>query len=394
MGLLQSAVFGQIDPENRRLIQLGYDQPLEGTAPIGGYGFYYFNKPGFLETNITLRMALAPVYLDTELGIREVFTPNTDLGIGLSGGGFRDSYPEIRDGTYRRDESFTGHTFELSSSIYHRLNPNWRVPAWIIGRGAIHRAMYERDSDTSDDFEIPRDLNTFLVRTGLRVGGREPSLTSPLAFEISLWYEGEFRERTQLYGFNDDREIEQATHLFWGRTFLKYTFPESQQYFDAGLTLGASVDADRLSAYRLGGFLPFASEFPLSIPGYYFQEISAEKFALLTAEYSFPFTPNKNWRLSFYGAGAAVDNLETHEAAGTWHAGLGAGVTYVSPRGAWLVSVVYGHGFRAVRHDDHGANNIGILLQYDLDAVKKFPYRRFEPNVSPYSSRAGERIFR
>ena len=26
MGLLQSAIFGQIDPENRRLIQLGYDQ--------------------------------------------------------------------------------------------------------------------------------------------------------------------------------------------------------------------------------------------------------------------------------------------------------------------------------------------------------------------------------
>jgi outer membrane translocation and assembly module TamA len=175
---------------------------------------------------------------------------------------------------------------------------------------------------------------------------------------------------------------------------LKYTFEESQQYFDIGLTLGTSIDADRLSAYRLGGFLPFVAEFPLNIPGYYYQEISAESFGLLSAEYSFPFTPGKSWRLSFYGAGAVVDNLDTHEQDGRWHSGLGAGVTYVSPRGAWFVSLVYGHGFRAVRHDDHGANNVGILFQYDFDAVRKFPYRRFEPNVSPYSSRGGERIFR
>jgi hypothetical protein len=394
MILIQWSVFGQIDPERRSLLQLGYDQPLEGRAPIGGYGFYYHNRPGFLETNITLRLAVAPVYLDAEVGFREVFSPNTDFALGLAGGGFKDSYSEIRAGQYRRDESFTGHTAELSSSVYHRLNPDWRVPAWVIARGSIHRAIFNRDSDTAADFEIPRDLNTFNFRTSLRVGGREPSLTSPVAFEMSLWYEGELRDQTEHYGFNNDREIESASHLFWGRSFLKYTFQESQQYFDVGLTLGTSIDADRLSAYRLGGFLPFVAEFPLNIPGYYYQEISAEQFGLLNAEYSFPFTPGKSWRLSFYGAGAVVDNLDTHQEAGDWHAGVGSGVTYVSPRGAWFVSLVYGYGFRAVRHNDHGANNVGILFQYDFDAVRKFPYRRFEPNVSPYSSRGGERIFR
>ena len=47
-----------------------------------------------------------------------------------------------------------------------------------------------------------------------------------------------------------------------------------------------------------------------------------------------------------------------------------------------------------MRDDERGANQVGILFQYDFDAVRKFPYRRFDPNVSPYSSRGGERLFR
>ena len=390
----QAAAFGQLDPEKRRLIQLGYNQPLEGRAPIAAYGFYYYNRPGFIETNITLRLAVAPIYLDGELGFSGVFTPNTDLGVGVAGGGFGDTYSEIRDGRYIRSESFTGHSAEVSGSIYHRLNPDWVVPAWVIGRASVHRSLYTDDSDTAENFEVPDDLNSFNLRAGLRVGGREPSLTSPVAFEFSLWYRAHLREQSERYGFSDDRNVESASHLFWTRSFLKYTFHESQHYFDVGFTLGGSVDADRFSAYRLGGFLPFVAEFPLNLPGYYFQELSAEKFALLNAEYSFPFTPGKSWRLTFYGAGAAVDNMDTHEAGGTWHAGVGGGMTYVSPRGAWFVSLVYGHGFKARRDGDHGANHVGILFQYDFDAVKKFPFRRFDPDVSPYSSRGGERIFR
>ena len=386
--------FAQLDPEKRRLIQLGYNQPLEGSAPIAAYGFFYYNRPGFMQTNLTLRLAVAPIYVDSELGISGVFTPNTDLGIGVAGGGFGDTYSEIRGGDYIKGESFPGHSAEVSSSIYHRLNPDWRVPAWVIGRASVHRSFYNDDSDTHPDFEVPRDLNSFNFRTGVRVGGREPSLTSPLAFEMSLWYQAHVRERTEEYGFDGDREIEPTSHLFWARTFLKYTFEESQQYFDVGLTMGGTINADRFSAYRLGGFLPFVAEFPLNIPGYYFQELSAEGFGLMNAEYSFPFTPNKSWRLSLHGAGALVDNLDTHQAAGNWHAGLGTGVTYVSPRGAWFVSLVYGYGFRAMRDDERGANQVGILFQYDFDAVKKFPYRRFDPGVSPYSSRGGERLFR
>lgn len=394
LGVLHTTIFAQLDPEKRRLIQLGYNQPLEGRAPIAAYGFYYYNKPGFIETNITLRLAVAPVYFDGELGVTGVFTPNTDLGIGIAGGGFGDTYSEIRNGQYLRGESFPGHSAEVSSSIYHRLNPDWRVPAWVIARASVHRSLYADDSNTDPNFEVPDDLNSFNFRAGLRVGGREPSLTSPVAFEMSLWYQTYLRERADTYGFNDDRAFEKNPHLFWGRTFLKYTFEESQRYFDIGLTLGASMDSDRFSAYRLGGFLPFVAEFPLNIPGYYFQEISAEKFGLLNAEYSFPFTPSKNWRITFYGAAAIVDYLDSHEHNDQFHAGLGGGLTYVSPRGAWFVSMVYGHGFRAMRKEEHGANQVGILFQYDFDAVQKFRFRRFDPDVTPYSSRGGERLFR
>ncbi|PYI82564.1 MAG: hypothetical protein DME26_17245, partial [Verrucomicrobia bacterium] len=116
---LVSDALGQIDPEKRRLLQLGYNQSLEGRGPIAGYGFFYYNQPNFLRTNLTLRASIAPVYLDTELGISQLLGPQTDFALGLAGGGFADSYSEIRRGVYRRKESFTGHSGELSSSIYH-----------------------------------------------------------------------------------------------------------------------------------------------------------------------------------------------------------------------------------------------------------------------------------
>src|ERR1039458_8293338 len=74
-------VFSQIDPEPRKLFQLGFNQSLEGAAPIAGYAFYYLNQPGFLRTNLTLRLAIAPVYLDSELGFRGALGPDTDLGL-------------------------------------------------------------------------------------------------------------------------------------------------------------------------------------------------------------------------------------------------------------------------------------------------------------------------
>src|SRR5258706_16224887 len=80
--LLPLAAAAQIDPVKRDLIQAGYDQPLKGQSPLGAYAFYYHNQPGFLETNLTWRLALAPVYFDTELGFNHLLGPNTDFAIG------------------------------------------------------------------------------------------------------------------------------------------------------------------------------------------------------------------------------------------------------------------------------------------------------------------------
>ena len=99
----------QIDPTKRELIQLGYNYPLQGHAPLSAYAFYYANLPNFYQSNLTLRLAIAPVYLDSEVGLVNLLGENTDLGLGISGGGFADTYSEIRHGKYLREESFTGH---------------------------------------------------------------------------------------------------------------------------------------------------------------------------------------------------------------------------------------------------------------------------------------------
>jgi hypothetical protein len=383
----------QLDPEHRRLVQIGYNQPLEGRGPIAGYGFFYYNRPDLLATNVTLRLAVAPIYLDTELGFRRLLGPNTDVALGLAGGGFADSYAEIRRGHYFQEESFTGHGGDVSVSVYHRFNPDQDLPVWAILRGGAGLVFYERDSRTDPAFELPDDRASYYVRTGLRCGGEEPSLTEPLALEFSLWHESEFREPSGRYGYGGDRSVAPVSHRFWARGLLKYMF-ENEHLVDFSVTAGTSAQADRFSAYRLGGMLPFVSEFPLNIPGYYYQELSARDFVLLNGEYSFPLTRGRNWRFTLYGAGARVNYLGGLEQPGHWHSGAGAGLSYISPRGTWMAALIYAHGFDALRGGDRGANQIGVLFQWDLEARARGKSRFFTPGMSPYRSRGAEQLFR
>jgi len=56
----------QIDPVKRELIQVGYNAAVEGHPPLSIYAFFYRNQPDFLEhTNLTLRLAVAPTYMDS-----------------------------------------------------------------------------------------------------------------------------------------------------------------------------------------------------------------------------------------------------------------------------------------------------------------------------------------
>jgi len=359
-------VFAQIDPVKRDLIQLGYNQAFEGHAPFAGYTFYYHNQPDFLRTNLTLRLALAPVYLDSELGFVHGLGPDTDFGLGLAGGGFADSYDEIRGGTLYPGESFDGHSAEVSASIYHLFNPASEIPLNFILRGAAHYSIYDANDGTAANFQTPNDHGTFSLRTGLRWGGVEPTLFPPLAMELSVWYEGQYRTDSGAYGFAGDRMLHVQSHLFWAEAALAYTLPKSQQNFYVRLTAGTSVDADRFSAYRLGGFLPLISEFPLSLPGYYFQEISARQFALFNANYLLPLDPNKRWDLDLNASSGVVDYLPGESQSGNWLSGVGGGILFHSPSDRLKIMASYGYGIDAIRSHGRGANSVGILIQLDL----------------------------
>src|SRR4051812_25203753 len=179
--------FGQIDPVERRLLQVGYYGAFEGHAPIALYAFYYYNHPEFLHnTNLTLRLAIAPTYLDAEMGIKGVLGEYTDLGIGLAGGGYADSYWEIDQGKYRQELSFDGHGGELSLSLYHLFNPGKTIPLNGILRVLGHYTVYDKTESTRPDFELPDDRGMFKIRSGLRFGGKEPTLFPSLAMELSV----------------------------------------------------------------------------------------------------------------------------------------------------------------------------------------------------------------
>jgi hypothetical protein len=362
----------QLDPEKRDLIQLGYNQPLQGVGPLGAYAFYYHNQPEFMTTNMSLRLAVAPVYMDSELGFRNALGEHTDLGIGAAGGGFADSYYEMRRGRYFREESFDGHGGEISGSVYHLFNPDQMIPLYGIFRASPNFTVYEDNDKTDPRFTLPDDHMGVNWRTGLRWGGMEPVVHPDMAMELSTWYEGRLRDRSGSYGYDGDREMEMVTHLFWARALIAYTLPESKQSFSLSVTAGTSVNEDRLSAYRLGGDLPLTSEFPLILPGYYYQEISARDFVNITGQYSLPLDAAKRFNLVTMGSIAFVDYTPGTAQPNSMNSGVGGGIEYRSRSGVWNILAGYGYGFQAYRSGgDRGGQSIGILCQINLEAQRR-----------------------
>jgi hypothetical protein len=167
--------------------------------------------------------------------------------------------------------------------------------------------------------------------------------------------------------------------------------PELKHSFSVSLTAGTSADADRFSAYRLGSLLPLASEFPLSLPGYYFQELSARSFALMGGAYSIPLDQKQQWRVTVLGTSACVDYIPGLAQPGHWNSGVGGALVYRSPTDSWQLAVGYGYGFNAIRNGDRGAQSVSILLQFDLDRTRQ---RLLDPSQSIPQSRGLQQIFR
>jgi hypothetical protein len=384
---MAGTALGQVDPELRELLQSGFSQSVQGASPVAAYGYYYLNEPNFLHTNVTLRLALAPVYLDSEVGLVGLLGPHTDLGIGFAGGGFADNYYEFQKGKYYPEQSFTGDSVETSASVYHLFDPGKLIPLFGLLRVKEHYSMYQGSDEIAPGFVLPHDHSSLDWRVGLRLGGREPLLTPALAMELSAWYEGQYRSASGPYGFDGDRVLQPNSELFWMRALLIYTLPDSKQSFDVSFTAGTSGHADRFSAYRLGGSLPLASEFPLSIPGYFYQELSARNFISFNGEYTFPLNEDKTWSLSPMGAAAVVDYLPGTGQPGSFNSGAGLGFGYHARSGTWQVMATYGYGFEAIRSSGRGAQAVGIFCEINLHARRPGAPTRLDQAIGFFPNR-------
>lgn len=372
---------GQIDPERRHLLQMGFNHAVDGRGPRAVYAYYYLNQPRFLDSTRTLRLVVAPVYVESELGFAKALGAKTDLGVGLAGGAFADGHAEIRQHRFLRRESFRGDGARVALSLYHDFPPYGPVPLAGILRAEGHYAGYMRDKETNPAFALPEALRELSVRAGLRLGGKEPLLRPNLAMEVSTWHEGRYRLAPTAYGFGRDRRIERDSHLFWGRALLIYNRPTSAERFIAILTGGASIRADRFTAYRLGGDLPMAAEFPLSLPGYYYEEVSARRFALLGGTWIIPVSRDKKtWTASATVSSALVDYAPGFDQRGKSHSGIGLGAAYLSRSRAWQVLAGYGYGINAARGHGNGGHTVGLLMQVDFRRVQA-PFRhRTDPD--------------
>ena len=370
--IVATSAAAQVDPAVRDLIEFGYQQPLQGRAPIAAYAFYYLNRPQFRAPDRTARLVVSPTYLDGELAFRGLLGANTDLALGLDGGGFEYDYDEIRAGRWLREESFVGHGGGAAVGVYHLFNPGQRIPLNAILRAGVHYVAYERDSRTSPAFELPRSQAITTLRAGLRFGGVPPQLRPDAAVELSAWYEGRFRSAPGAYGFDDDRRVNRDVHLIWGRAEFAYVFPQTGRRVAVHAATGTSVHPDRLGAYRPGGTLELDAEFPLLLPGYYASEFSARSFVLGGGEISVPLDAARRFDAGLGAGVARIRYTPGTEAGRAWNSGVSVEAGYHPSSGAWKAALVYGRAFDAIRHGRRGADTVTLALEVDMQRLARY----------------------
>jgi hypothetical protein len=262
--------------------------------------------------------------------------------------------------------------------VFHLFNPGKPVPLHGVVRATFDYRTFEDGKDTANNFVLPDDQPFITLRTGFRYGGVEPMLDPRLAFEISAWYELEHRTKDGKYGFNGDRQLEATSHRFLGRAQLHYTTPSWEHYMVVGLMGGAVLNADRFSAFRVGGALPFTSEFPLFLPGYFFGELSTKDFGLAYGLYMIPFGPSKQWNVLGGAATAVVNYVNGLEQHGHWNSGVAGGFGYTAKSRRWRVQILSAYGIDAIRSDGRGGYDVAMVFQYNFGRTSFASDRAFE----------------
>ena len=362
--LLAAPAPAQIDGARRFQLEGGYEQGVANPGPSGPYAFLYYNRPGVVGSSSTLRVALAPVYADVELGLRAAAGPGNDAGLGFSGGGYAFGQTVVDRGDERRGESFMGHGGGPSLSFYPALGKLGPAPLNGVLRVSGSYANYERNSDTRPGFRLPTDTWTGAARAGLRWGGQEPGLDRSPAMEISGWWESRLREHGGVYGLGD-RTAERRTDLFWTRVLIAYAL-KCGVILRGGASAGAGEGVDRFSAYQLGGLLTMNSEFPLILPGYFSQEIAARRYAQAWTRVGLPLDGARRLVLNLFAAGASVATVPGADAGGPRHVGVGAGLEFVPARGALRTQLDYGYSPTAARGGGRGGHAVALSVEINF----------------------------
>jgi hypothetical protein len=364
-GLLLAAVpaDAQPDPEPRAYVEVGTEAPLKGNAPINGYAFFLWNRPHFPNTDQYLRVVVAPTYLLTELVQDHWPSGRHAVSVGLNGGGLRYGHAEYRNGNYKEEESFWGHGAELPFSYYASTKLFDKLPLQGQIRLTPAFIVYQDSFGTAERFELPPDTGLLTGRVGLRLGGVPPELLPQLALEASAWYEAVYRTNAGTFGLPERPErLEDLTQRAWGRVAAVIT-PADGHTVEVLATAGLTRSTDLLSSFRLGSALPFRSEFPLILHGYFVEEVFAKQFWLVNASYRFPAWPgSRKVHLRISADMAGVEYVDGHRLPREHLRGVGGDMSVaVTPR----VTIVagYGYGFDAPRNGGFGGHEAHALIE-------------------------------
>jgi hypothetical protein len=361
--LVAGPAAAQPDPEPRAYLEVGTELPLKGNAPINGYAFFLWNRPNFPEADQYLRVVVAPTYLLSEFVQDHWPFGRHAISIGLNGGGLRFGHDEYRNGSYKERESFWGHGPELPLSYYAGTKLFDKLPLQGQIRFTPAFVVYQDSFNTADDFELPPDTGLLTGRVGLRLGGVPPELLPKLALEASAWYEATYRTNAGTFGLPGRKEeLESLTQRFWGRLAGVFN-PAESHTISVLVTAGMTRPTDLLSSFRLGSALPFRSEFPLILHGYFVEEVFAKRFWLVNASYRFPAWPgSRKVHLRISADMAGVEYVDGHSLPREHLRGIGGDMSVaVTPR----VTIVagYGYGLDAPRNGGFGGHEAHALIE-------------------------------